>query len=215
MRALGFNATVAETHFRPIDDSETKVWATMAGTCRTRIRKAIKSGVTVEPATDLGIAQELFGFYSDALARRGLTPAFDRQYYECLLNHLGPERVFSLRAKVKGRTVGAGFYLHDDRCMYYWDAASALDALEFSPNELLHWTAIQMAIERGIPRFHMAGSPRPSRFTRKFGGHSLPYVIYRREYLPFVDLALRTLNRAREVRLQILGKRWSQTKNVH
>jgi hypothetical protein len=206
MTALGYKATVVETHLLPIEHGESKVWAAMDGTCRTRIRKAMKSGVTVEPASDPEIAPELFDFYKDALARRGLTPTFDRRYYERLQSHLGPEHVFSLRAKLNGRTIGAGFYLHDDRCMYYWDAASALDALELSPNELLHWTAIQTAIEQGIPRFHMAGHPRPSRFTRKFGGRSIPYVIYRREYLPLADLALRALDEARSLRSKILRK---------
>jgi Acetyltransferase (GNAT) domain len=204
MTALGFKTTVTETHLRPMENGEAKVWATMDGTCRTRIRKAIKSGVTVEPATDSAIAQELFDFYKDALARRGLTPAFDQRYYESLLSYLRPDRVFSLRAKLNGQTIGAGLYLHDDRCMYYWDGASALGALELSPNELLHWTAIQTAIERGIPLFHMAGSPRPSRFTRKFGGNGVPYIVYRRQYLPFADLALLALERARNLRSKIL-----------
>jgi lipid II:glycine glycyltransferase (peptidoglycan interpeptide bridge formation enzyme) len=206
MAALGFRATVVETHLRPLDGGEAKVWATLHGTCRTRIRKAIKSGVTVEPATDLTIARELFGFYSDALARRGLTPSFDARYYESVLRHLGPDRVVSLRARVGDRTIGAGIYLHDDRCMYYWDAASSLDHLELSPNELLHWTAIQRAIDLRIPRFHMAGSPRPSQFTRKFGGRSVPYITYRRAYLPFADLALRAIDELRDLRLKILRK---------
>jgi hypothetical protein len=206
MAALGFRATVVSTHIRPLAEGEAQVWATMHGTCRTRIRKAIKSGVTVELATDPMVARELFGFYSDALARRGLKPAFDVQYYESLIRHLGPDRVISLRAKAGGRTIGAGLYLHDDRCMYYWDGASRLDQLGLSPNELLHWTAIQVGIKLSIPTFHMAGSPRPSRFTRKFGGHSVPYIIYRRQYLPFADLALRLLDRLRDRRLKIVRK---------
>jgi hypothetical protein len=203
MTLLGFTMTITETHLRPMENDES-VWETMDGTCRTRIRKAVKSGITVESVTDPAIALELFSFYKDALARRGLEPAFDQRYYASLLDHLGPDRIFSLRAKLNGRTIGAGLYLHDDRCMYYWDAASSFDTLKLSPNELLHWTAIQIAIEHGIPRFHMAGSPRPSRFTRKFGGHSVPYVIYRREYTPFVDRALLALERARGLRSRIL-----------
>jgi hypothetical protein len=52
----------------------------------------------------------------------------------------------------------------------------------------------------------MAGSPRPSQFTRKFGGRSVPYITYRRAYLPFADLALRAIDELRDLRLKILRK---------
>ena len=99
------------------------------------------------------------------------------------------DRLFSVRVKYQGQVIGAAFYPHDDRSMYYWDGASNPDHLELCPNELLHWTAMREAIRRRVPLLNIGGGPVPSRFTRKFGGEDVPYHIYRRNLVPFLETA--------------------------
>jgi hypothetical protein len=70
--------------------------------------------------------------------------------------------------------------------MYYWDSAYDADYLKCSPNEMLHWAAMQMAIERGIAAFVIGAGCQPSRFSEKFGGTSQPYRIYRKSFIPFL-----------------------------
>ena len=51
--------------------------------------------------------------------------------------------------------------------MYFWGGASLADGQDLCPNDLLHWTAMQMAAHRGLRTYNMSGH---GRFKRKFGG---------------------------------------------
>jgi hypothetical protein len=46
----------------------------------------------------------------------------------------------------------------------------------------MHWTAMREAIASRIEVFRSGGAPQPSRFTQKFGGNLVPYVIYEKSY---------------------------------
>jgi lipid II:glycine glycyltransferase (peptidoglycan interpeptide bridge formation enzyme) len=92
--------------------------------------------------------------------------------------------------------------------MYFEDSSYEPDFLHLCPNNLLHWTAMKMAIKRGITTFNMGGGPVPSRFTQKFGGSLQPYLIYRKSFLPFFEQARRAyhfLNRHRYVATGLVG----------
>jgi lipid II:glycine glycyltransferase (peptidoglycan interpeptide bridge formation enzyme) len=96
--------------------------------------------------------------------------------------------------KREGRIIGAAFYPHDERAMYFWDGASDVAYLDMSPNELLHWTAIQLAVARGIPVFKMSGGlmPQPpNRFVAKFGGEPRQFTVYHKSLVPLLAPARR------------------------
>jgi len=209
MQAEGFRVETSVTHVCPLTGGVEAVWARMKGTCRTRIRKAEKSGLTVERVDDSEIIEEFHPQFVRLLARKGLKPPYNLEQAQLLFHHLGSaDRLFALRVRLQERVIATAFYPHDDRTMYYWDSAYEPDCLQFCPNNLLHWTAMKMAIERGIATFNMGGGPQPSRFTQKFGGSLQPYLIYRKSFLPFFEQARRAyhfLNRHRHVATGLVG----------
>jgi hypothetical protein len=192
MQKLGFTPSPGVRHVCPLDGGVEAVWNRMRGTCRTRIRKAQKMGLTTEVMEDRSIADHFFRHYSDNLTRKGLKPSSGPgpEIPRHLLDHLVPaDRVFSVCVKHEGNIIGAAFYPHDERIMYFWDGASDSNFLELSPNELLHWTAIQLAVARGIPVFRMSGGllPQPpNRFIAKFGGDSQQFTVYDKSLIPFL-----------------------------
>ncbi len=187
----------------PLTDGKDSVWSKMNGTCRTRIRKAEKNGLTVESATDPEFADEFYSYFVTLLADKGMKPDYGIDHMRKLHAHLGnADRLFALRVKHKGQVIGAAYYPHDERAMYYGDAACSSESLPLCPNNLLHWTAMQLAVERGIPRFYMGGNP-PSRFTRKFGGTLQPITRYHKSFVPL-------LHQARTA-YQLLKKKSDQT----
>lgn len=193
MRRLGFKVSPSVTHVCPLPRDEASAWAALRGTCRTRIRKAEKSGLQAELTGDGAIVDDFLRYLTLVLQRKGRWPQYGVERPRSLMACLTPaDRLFSVRVKYRGRVIGVAFYPHDERAMYYWDGASDPAHLELCPNELLHWTAMKEAIRRGIPLFNIGGGPVPSRFTRKFGGEDIPYHSYRKNFVPFLETA-RTL----------------------
>jgi Acetyltransferase (GNAT) domain len=190
MQAAGFQVDTSVTHVCPLAGGAAAVWAGMAGTCRTRIRKAEKSQLTAESADDPAVVEEFYGLFARVLTNKGSRPSYTLEHARALFHRLhSADRLFVIRVKHQDRLIATGFYPHDDRAMYYLDAGYEPDFLELCPNNLMHWTAMRMAIERGIPSFNMGGGPDPSRFTRKFGGSLQPYLTYHKSFVPFFDQA--------------------------
>ncbi len=190
MQTQRFQVKNSLTYVCPLEGGVTAVWNGMAGTCRTRIRKAEKGGLTVEKANDPAVVEEFYSLFTRVLARKGLRPPYSLKNAQALFDHLSAaDRLFALRIKLQEKVIATGFYPHDERAMYYLDGAYETEHLPLCPNNLMHWTAIKMAVERGIPNFNMGGGATPSRFTQKFGGRLRPYLTYSKSFLPLFKKA--------------------------
>ena len=205
MRKLGLTAFSNVIHFAcPLDGGIDAVWTRMKGTCRTRIRKAAKMGMIAEVTDSDVFAENFFRLFSTVLSHKGLKVPYGLDVACRLLQHLLPsDRVFPVWVKRDGEVIGAALYPHDNRAMYFWEGASEPESLHLSPNELLHWTAIKLAVDRGIRVFNMSGGPDlrgPSRFTTKFGGELQQITVYRKSLLPFLTPARRVYSWLRFVR---------------
>ncbi len=190
MQRLGFTVEPSVTQVCPLLPDEAAVWKAMNGTCRTRIRKSEKMGLTAEETCDPAIADYFYSFFTKVLARKGRVPTYDIGFPQALMACLIPaDSLFAVWVKHQGKVIGTAFYAHDERAMYYLDGASDPDYLHLCPNELLHWTAMKLAIRHGIPVFDLGGAPAPSRFTRKFGGGLVPFNTYHKSFVPFLEVA--------------------------
>ena len=190
MRQLGFAVTPSVTQVCPLKPDEAAVWNAMKGTCRTRIRKGERMGLVAEETQNPVIADYFYRFFFKVLALKGRLPPYDVNFPRTLMACLLPaDLLFPIWVKYQGKVIGAAFYAHDDRAMYYLDGASDPAYLHLCPNELLHWTAMKLAIRRGIPVFNIGGAPAPSRFTRKFGGGLVPFNTYHKSFVPFLEAA--------------------------
>jgi hypothetical protein len=183
MRALGFREQRSVTFETPLSGGEAGVWDRMRGNCRTRIRKATKGGLQGELTTDPDFADEFYALYAQIIKWKGIAPEYGVQRPRALWRHLMPaNKLFAVRVRHQGRVIAAGLYPHDDHAMYYWDAGYDPEYAHLSPNELMHWIAMKAAIGSGIGIFRIGGAPQPSRFTQKFGGELVPYVVYEKSY---------------------------------
>lgn len=190
MRQLGFAMTPSVTQVCLLRPDETAVWNAMKGTCRTRIRKGERMGLVAEATQAPAIADYFYRFFFKVLALKGRLPMYDVEFPRALMACLLPaDLIFPIWVKDQGKVIGAAFYAHDERAMYILDGASDPADLHLCPNELLHWTAMKLAIRRGIPMFNIGGAPAPSRFTKKFGGGLVPFNTYHKSFIPFLEAA--------------------------
>lgn len=168
--ASGYDDEAGRTYvvsLTPFDPDAT--WERVHSKKRNQIRKAIKSGLTVEDTDDPALADEFYDRFQDVMRHKGLAPSYPREYPRLLFRCLKPAGLlFSLRVRdASGRILATGLFPHDDRTVYFWGGSSWQDGRELNPNDYLQWSVIRLACERGLQAYNMCG---PGRFKAAFGG---------------------------------------------
>ena len=131
----------------------------MESACRRCIRKAEKSGVTVEEAGDLAFADEYYEQLKDVFAKQGKLPTYPVERVRVLMKHMLPTgRLLALRARdPEGRCIATGLYPGMNDMAFFWGNASWRSGQQWRPNDTLHWYALRYWKARGATRFDWGG----------------------------------------------------------
>jgi SAM-dependent methyltransferase len=170
LEAAGYQSSAFWTYLVRLEPGNVdSMWQRLDSTCRNRIRKAQRLGLVVEDVDAPAIVDEFYDQYCEVMHRKGLIPLVSMESARLLFEHLRKAGLLlALRVRDQaGRSVATGLFPHDDRVIYFWGGASREDSEKLCPNELLHWTAMCMAADRGLRLYNMSGH---GRFKRKFGG---------------------------------------------
>lgn len=177
------------------------LWKSFKDKVRNQVRKAIKSGLTV----DEGSKELLDDFYSVfCVNMRDLgTPVYSRNFFSTVLDVL-PEstRIFCVRRQA--RCIAAGItYNYGDTMQMPW-ASSLVAERSFCPNHILYWEAIREASEKGFRVFDFGRStPQsgPWLFKRQWGARPLhlhwEYSLADGQTMPELNVANPKFNLAR------------------
>jgi len=168
-QSLGFSAHLYGGFRSDLTPSEDEILAGMTSDCRRRIRKSVKSGVTIEEASDDDFAEEYYDLLKDVFGRQGLVPHYDLARVRKLIKHLQPTgRLLLLRGRnAEGRCIATIIYLGMNRLSYGWGAASSRKDQGDGPTEALHWHAMRYWKSRGMRWFDWGGS---GKYKKKYGG---------------------------------------------
>lgn len=169
------------------------MWERLDRKVRNQVRKAEKSGLTV----DRGGAELVDDFYT-VFARnmRDLgTPVYSRRLFEEVCGVFADRTTIHV-VRLEGRPVAAGLTYRTERMTQLPWASSIRDYNALSPNTLLYWDAIQLANEAGCAVFDM-GRSTPNEGTFKFkqqwGAEPLPlnweYQLQSEQAMPNVSPA--------------------------
>lgn len=198
MREAGFRVEPGVTHLIRLPATVEEAWGMLRSEARNRVRKAERNGVVVERADDPALADHFFAQFREVYGKQGMVTPFGPERPRSLFLHLhAAGRLLPLRVTKGGEVVATGLFPYDERCIYFWGAASSLKDHHLCPNEALQWEVIRFAVERGIPAYNMCGGT--SQFKNKFGGEDVPYDTYHRSALPLMQVA-RRLYRERHFR---------------
>lgn len=132
---------------------------------RTNIKKAIKQGVLVAPATTPDEVGAYYAICVDWSRRKGLPIATEDQFQQTFAL-TGNRRLFL--ASHDGKIIAGvviRFFPHG--VMEYAANSSLESALRLRPNDLLHWRAIEWGCQEGLTHYSLGGTHL---FLRKFGG---------------------------------------------
>ncbi len=144
---------------------------------RNKIRKARKSGVTV----DCGIQylSDFYRVYARNLRDLG-TPVITKKFFETIADIL-PKQIRIYRATRQGKTIGAKVIFVDQKTCYFIWAAAIRENLCYSPVHALNWKAIEDACMAGCLHVDMGRSTENSThhdFKKYWGMETkmLPYA---------------------------------------
>jgi hypothetical protein len=165
----GFRYRLLPTYEINLSPSESDLFAGLHSECRTCIRKATKSGVTIEQATDDDFADDYWRQLQDVFDKRKLMPCYGVDRVRALMRHLLPTgQLLLLRARdADGNCLATGIFPAANDTMHFWGGASWRSGQHLRPNELLQWHAMRYWRDRGITRYNMGGG---GSYKRKYGG---------------------------------------------
>lgn len=151
-----------------LSGDEDEIFSRFKSECRTCIRKAERSGLTIEVAEDDAFADEYFSQLEEVFARQGKRPTYDKARVRALMKAALPSgHLLALRARdPEGLCVATAIFPAMDRVMYFWGGASRQAHRSLRPNEALFWFAMRHWKARGVMTFDMGGG---GDYKRKYG----------------------------------------------
>jgi hypothetical protein len=153
---------------------------------RRNIKKAIKYGVSVAPATS---GEEISAYYRICVEwslRKNLPIQPEEEFRENF--ELTTNRLLLL-ARYEGKIIAGVVIRFFPRGTMEYAANSSLEsALRFRPNDLLHWRAIEWGCREGLSKYSLGGAHL---FLRKFGGEIVPTTRCRLDLSMFREYTVR------------------------
>lgn len=173
---LGFTTEFYGSYRTDLTKSEEELFGGMDSACRRCIRKAEKSGVTIEEAHDLAFAEEYYEQLKDVFAKQGLVPTYSLERVRTLIKCVEPTgRLLLLRARdPQGRCIGTGIFPGYNQIAEFWGNASFRAYQQLRPNEAIHWYAMRYWKTRGVSIYDWGGE---GAYKEKYGcvAHNVPW----------------------------------------
>jgi GNAT acetyltransferase-like protein len=173
---LGFTCGTYPSYRTDLRKSEEELFNGMDAACRRCVRKAEKSGVTIEEAHDLAFADDYYEQLKDVFAKQGLVPTYDVERVRSLVKHLEPTgRVLLLRARdPEGKCIATGIFPGFNKIAEFWGNASFRSGQIWRPNEYIQWYVMRYWKKRGVEVYDWGGE---GTYKEKYGctTHSVPW----------------------------------------
>jgi hypothetical protein len=210
---LGFEHAMFQGFEVDLTADEETIFSRLHNARRRAIRKAHKSGVKIEEATDPGFAEEYYAQFEDVFAKQRLVPSYSIERVRSLYRHLMPTgNLLLLRARdAEGRCIASGIFPALNRTAFFWGGASWREFQILRPNELVFWHAMMYWKARGIQRLDMGGA---GEYKRKYGGRDIAVPWFRRSRYAWLMPLRRRAQRAYYQYQTWKGRRKAQAAGV-
>jgi len=173
-RELGFQCDAYVSYRTDLTRPEDEIFNAMDSACRRCIRKAEKSGVTIEEAHDTDFADEFYAQLKDVFAKQGLVPTYKIERVRTLIKYLLPTgRLLLVRARdCNGKCIATGIFPGFNQIAEFWGNASFRSSQILRPNEYIQWYVMRYWKKRGVAIYDWGGE---GRYKEKYG--CVPYSV--------------------------------------
>ena len=179
-----------ENVVRKLDLPEEELWMDVEHKVRKNVKKARRSGLSVEVDRDGTRLDDFVDLYHGTMERRGAREEyhFRRGYFERLVRGLPGDFAF-FHAIHEGRVVSTELVLVSTRSVYSFLGGTEAAAYPLRPNDLLKWEICLWAMAEGKDRFVLGGGHEPDdgvfRHKIAFAPHGrVPFLVGRRILRP-------------------------------
>ena len=140
--------------------SEDTIWTNFDTKNRNMVRKAIKSGVSIEMKS-IEEYEDFIPIYNSTMQLHDADGyyIFDKEYYEYLISMGDSAKIFY--AYYEGKPVSASIMLFSDKFMHYHLSGTYPQYRNLAASNLLLYEAAKEASRRKIKRFHLGGGLSP------------------------------------------------------
>lgn len=177
-RELGFTCDFYTSYRTDLTQSEDQLFNSMDSACRRCVRKAEKSGVVIEEASDLAFADEYYSQLKDVFAKQGLVPTYSVERVRALVKNMaGTGRVLLVRARdPQGKCIATGIFPGYNKIAEFWGNASYRSSQILRPNEAIQWYVMRYWKKRGVEVYDWGGE---GTYKEKYGCkvHRVPWFI--------------------------------------
>jgi hypothetical protein len=169
----GFTAVPGATYLVDLDAPEDAILSRMHPRTRTYVRRAARTGLTVEDAGAVTGGEEFAAIYhaqlSEVFARQGLAPTYGLDRVRQLVRALGPsgQLLLSLVRGPDGAPLASGISVGRGQLAVNWGTASTPAGASLHPNDLLWWHLLSTWRARGATCLDMGGR---GDYKAKYGG---------------------------------------------
>ena len=155
-------------HLAELEDDCDKVLSRVHGMHRRNLKQAITSQVEIVRAETLTQLHEFYDLHLRTRRSQGV-PVQPLRFFENLKQILLDQELgFLLLAYKDQRCIAGAVFLHWQKRLTYKYGASSDDGLQYRPNNLLMWTAMQWGCEHGYTCFDMGRSDPGNAGLRTF-----------------------------------------------
>jgi hypothetical protein len=176
--SLGFQVSYYTSYRTDLTKSEDELFNGMDSACRRCVRKAEKSGVTIEEAHDLAFADDYHEQLKDVFAKQGLVPTYGVERVRSLVRNMEPSgNVLLVRARdPEGKCIASGIFPGFNKIVEFWGNASFRSSQGFRPNEFIQWYVMRYWKNRGAQIYDWGGE---GTYKEKYGcvAHRVPWFI--------------------------------------
>lgn len=158
-----------------------KLWKNIRSNAQRNIRKAQKSGVTIELGQSLDDVRSAYVILKDVYERIQV-PLPDISLFESAFEILHPKNMMHiLFAKLNGVNIGALTLLLYNGNILYWYTGPLREYSEYRAGDLMVWSALELGKQQGCHTFDFGGGGKPNEeygvrdFKLKFGGQEVNY----------------------------------------
>jgi hypothetical protein len=190
-----------EIDMRPHEDILFKNMKRQARGC---VRKAAKSGVIIEPATDMEFADEFYGQLRDIFLRQDILPPFRVERVRLLLKNLLPTgNLLLLRAiGPDGSCIATGVFPAFNGTVYAWGLANWREKSNVRPVEAIVWRAMQHWKARGMITWDFVGG---GDYKLKYGAYPIEVPWARKSCNPVISACRGVARPLFDTRQKLLG----------
>ncbi len=184
---LGFEVTRDRTLEVDLTADDQTLMSRMTSACRRAIRKAEKTGVTIEEVSGEDFASEYYDQLLEVFARQGLRPSYGVTRVRELIRCVGPTgRLLLLRARdPEGEPIATGIFPAMNGTAYFWGGASRREGQIHRPNEAISWYAMRHWRDRGMRALDLGGG---GDYKLKYGPRDFTVPFFRRSRVPGLGL---------------------------